>query len=128
MGDRNSMSKTDPDATFMPMKDDHMQNGQLKPGYNLQDPSNNQFIVNYTLAQTTADTTTLINHLEEHQESFNEHPEILTADAGYGSEQNYTYLEDQNIEAFVKYNYFHKEQNNTRNHPILFIQTSSIIT
>ena len=35
-GDRNSYSKTDPDATFMRMKEDHMQNGQLKPAYNLQ--------------------------------------------------------------------------------------------
>lgn len=117
MGDRNSMSKTDPDATFMRMKDDHMQNGQLKPGYNLQASSNNQFIVNYTLAQTTADTTTLINHLEEHQESFDEHPQTLTADAGYGSEQNYTYLEDQNIEAFVKYSHFHKEQKHHKKPP-----------
>ncbi len=33
---RNSFSKTDPDATFMRMKEDHMRNGQLKPGYNLQ--------------------------------------------------------------------------------------------
>lgn len=117
MGARNSMSKTDPDATFMRMKDDHMQNGQLKPGYNLQASSNNQFIVNYTLAQTTADTTTLINHLEEHQESFEQHPEIVTADAGYGSEQNYTYLENQEIEAFVKYNYFHKEQKQHKKPP-----------
>ena len=45
---RNSYSKTDPDATFMRMKDDHMQNGQLKPGYNVQISSENQFIVNYT--------------------------------------------------------------------------------
>ena len=69
MGNRNSMSKTDPDATFMRMKEDHMQNGQLKPGYNLQACSNNQFITNYTLAQTTSDTTTLINHLEEYKQS-----------------------------------------------------------
>ena len=33
--DRNSYSKTDHDATFMRMKEDHMKNGQLKPGYNL---------------------------------------------------------------------------------------------
>ena len=35
-GSRNSYSKTDVDATFMHMKDDHMQNAQLKPGYNVQ--------------------------------------------------------------------------------------------
>ena len=47
MGERNSMSKTDPDATFMRMKEDRMRNGQLKPGYNLQISTNNQFIVHY---------------------------------------------------------------------------------
>ncbi|MFM1525748.1 IS1182 family transposase, partial [Helcococcus bovis] len=31
MGERNSYSKTNHDATFMRMKDDHMLNGQLKP-------------------------------------------------------------------------------------------------
>ena len=35
-GERNSCSKTDPDATFMRMKEDYMMNGQLKPGYNLK--------------------------------------------------------------------------------------------
>lgn len=87
-----------------------MQNGQLKPGYNLQASTNNQFITNYTLAQTTADTTTLKDHLKDHIESYGQTPEALTADAGYGSEENYTDLEDKNITAFVKYNYFHKEQ------------------
>ena len=59
LGNRGSYSKTDPDATFMRMKDDHMQNGQLKAGYNIQGSSNNQYIVNYTIEQTTTDTTTL---------------------------------------------------------------------
>ncbi len=110
MGDRNSMGKTDPDATFMRMKDDHMQNGQLKPGYNLQASTNNQFIANYTVAQTTADTVALIGHVDEFVESYDRAPEQLTADAGYGSEENFADLESRNIEAFVKYNYFHKEQ------------------
>lgn len=110
MGGRNSMSKTDPDATFMRMKEDHMLNGQLKPGYNLQAATNNQFIANYTLARTTTDTTTLIGHTEDFIAGYGKPPETLTADAGYGSDENYTYLEDNNIEAFVKYNYFHKEQ------------------
>ena len=107
---RNSYSKTDPDATFMRMKDDHMQNGQLKAGYNVQASTNNQYLTNYTLAQTTADTTTLKDHLADHIENYNETPETLTADAGYGSEENYTDLEDKDITAYVKYNYFHKEQ------------------
>lgn len=121
MGGRNSMSKTDPDATFMRMKDDHMQNGQLKPGYNIQISTNTQFIVNYTAAQTTADTTTFKDHLTEHQDSFNQTPETLTADAGYGSEENYQALEDNEIEGFVKYNYFHKEQRKKKKEPNPFL-------
>ncbi|MFD2188675.1 transposase, partial [Aquimarina celericrescens] len=107
---RNSYSKTDVDATFMRMKEDHMKNGQLKAGYNIQGSSNNQFLVNYTLAQKTTDTATLADHLQEYQASFDQLPDTLTADAGYGSEENYQDLEDNNVEAFVKYNYFHKEQ------------------
>ena len=42
-GKRNSYSKTDPDATFMRMKEDHMRNGQLKPGYNVQIGTENCF-------------------------------------------------------------------------------------
>jgi len=118
LGKRGSYSKTDPDATFMRMKDDHMQNGQLKAGYNIQGSSNNQFLVNYTLEQTTNDTTTLKKHLNEHIESFNQTPESITADAGYGSEENYQDLEDKNIEAFVKYNYFHKEQKQAKSKKI----------
>jgi hypothetical protein len=110
MGGRNSMSKTDPDATFMRMKDDHMQNGELKPGYNLQAFTDNQSIVNYTLAQTTADTTTLMDHVEDFMQGYDRAQEELTADAGYGSEDDYTDLEGKNIEAFVKYGHFHKEQ------------------
>lgn len=47
MGKRNSISKTDPDATFMRMKEDHMLNGQLKPAYNWQISTENQIILGY---------------------------------------------------------------------------------
>ncbi len=62
LGTRNSYSKTDTDATFMRMKEDHMKNGQLKPGYNVQISTNNQFIVNYSIHQNPTDTKTLIPH------------------------------------------------------------------
>jgi len=110
LGERNSYSKTDPDATFMRMKDDHMQNGQLKAGYNLQVSSQDQYIVHYSLHPNPTDTKTLIPHLNGFEESHGTLPEAITADAGYGSEENYTYLEEQQVDAFVKYNYFHKEQ------------------
>lgn len=114
LGERNSFSKTDTDATFMRMKDDHMKNGQLKPGYNVQISTSNQFIVNYTIHANPTDTTTLSPHLAQHEASFGKAPKKITADAGYGSEENYTLLEKNQTIAFVKYSMFDKEQN--RNH------------
>ena len=107
---RNSYSKTDREATFMRMKDDHMQNGQLKPGYNVQASTTGHYLVNYSLGQTTADTNLLKSHLENHQLNYGNLPENITTDAGYGSEENYQYLAEKEITAFVKYNYFEKEQ------------------
>ena len=117
--ERNSYSKTDPDATFMRMKEDHMKNGQLKPGYNVQISTSNQFIVNYTIHPNATDTNTLKAHLEQHEASFGKAPEVLIADAGYGSEENYTLLEKSETIAFVKYGMFDKEQNENHNskHP-----------
>jgi len=94
----------------MRMKDDHFKNGQLKPAYNWQFSTNNQFIVNYTVTQSTTDTVDLIAHLKEHKDLYGSYPETATADAEYGSEENYDYLESAEIEPFVKFNYFHKEQ------------------
>ena len=110
LAQRNSYSKTDTDATFMRLKEDHMKNGQLKPAYNLQVSSNNQYIVNYTLHQNPTDTKTLAAHLSSYKLLYNKNPETITADAGYGSEENYELLEKENINAYVKYNFFDKEQ------------------
>ncbi len=111
---RNSYSKTDTDATFMRMKEDHMLNGQLKPGYNVQISSEDQFILNYTIHPNPTDTLTLPGHLADFEQAFNATPDTLTADAGYGSEQNYELMEQKQIEAYVKYNYFDKEQHGSR--------------
>jgi transposase len=110
MGKRTSMSKTDPDATFMRMKEDHMQNGQLKPAYNWQISTQNQYILGYTLHQTTNDMATLSTHIESLKQNLGITPEAVVADAGYGSEENYKFLNDNNIEAYVKYSSFHNEQ------------------
>jgi len=110
LGERNSYSKTDPDATFMRMKDDHMGNGQLKAGYNWQISTSDQYIVNYDIYHNPTDTLTLPHHLDQYKELYGNSPEVAVADAGYGSEENYEYLEAQGIESFVKFSYFHKEQ------------------
>ena len=115
LGNRNSFSKTDTDATFMRMKEDHMQNGQLKPGYNVQISTSNQFIVNYTIHPNPTDTTTLKAHLDQHETSFGKTLKTITADAGYGSEENYQLLESKAIEAYVKYGMFDKQQDENYN-------------
>jgi transposase len=115
MGERKNFSKTDPDATFMRMKEDHMKNGQLKPGYNLQISTNNQFIVNYTVHQTSNDITVLNPHIQDFINQFDIKPQAVIADAGYGSLENYEFLESNKIDAFVKYPYFDKEQHKAFN-------------
>ena len=117
---RNSYSKTDPDATFMRMKEDHMLNGQLKPGYNWQISTSDQFILNYSIHQSSTDTLTLPSHLKEFHRLLGQMPEKVTADAGYGSESNYVYLEENFIDAFVKDNYFDKDQQGVdKKHPFV---------
>jgi transposase len=110
LGDRNSCSKTDPDATFMRMKEDHMKNGQLKAGYNWQISTNNQFILNYSIHQNRTDFNTLPGHLEEFEKLYKKMPEVAVADAGYGSEENYLFLEKNLILPYVKDQYFYKDQ------------------
>lgn len=110
MGERNSYSKTDPDATFMRMKEDHMKNGQLKPAYNVQLSTEHNFITNYSIHQRPGDTATYKDHLESYNQKYGHYPLQAIADAGYGSLENYEFLATHHIESYVKYNYFHKEQ------------------
>ena len=117
MEGRNSYSKTDPDATFMRMKDDHMGNGQLKPAYNLQISTESQFVTNYSIHQRPNDTSTLKVHLEQFKTNFHKQCQTIVADAGYGSEENYTYLEGENVDAYVKYNMFYQEQKQNQKSP-----------
>lgn len=120
LGKRNSYSKTDEDATFMRLKDDHMQNGQLKPAYNTQISTENQFITHISIHQTPGDTTTLESHLDGFEKTYEKQSKEVVADAGYGSEENYEILKNKEITPYVKYNYFHKEQKRTmKNNPFL---------
>ena len=110
LGDRNSYSKTDKDATFMRMKEDAMNNGQTKPGYNLQIGTENQFIADFALFPNPTDTLTYIPFMEPFNKRYGLYPSTETADSGYGSEVNYRFMEEHGIEAFVKHNRFHMEQ------------------
>ena len=92
LGERNSYSKTDPEATFMRMKEDAMRNGQTKPGYNLQIGTQNQFLIDFRLFPTPTDTLTLIPFFHSFEQRYNRLPTVGVADSGYGSEENYRFM------------------------------------
>jgi transposase len=108
---RNSYAKTDEDATCMRMKEDRgTEKPWPKPAYNVQMGTEHQFVVGFSLHQRAGDTTCLIPHLKGVQATRGRLPKNVTTDAGYGSEENYVFLQEQGIGNFVKYNTFHQDQ------------------
>lgn len=99
---RNNYSKTDLDATFMHMKDDHMRNAQLKPGYNVQIAVDSEYIVGTEIFQDRNDVGTLVPFAEHLEEKLGFRYPSMTADSGYESEEGYSYLEEKEIAAFIK--------------------------
>lgn len=99
---RNSYSKTDPDATFMHMKDDHMRNAQLKPAYNVQIGVESEYIVGVGIFQERNDIATLIPMLETMYQNLGKRYTKVIADSGYESEENYIYLEKNHQIPFIK--------------------------
>ena len=99
---RNSYSKTDPDATFMRMKDDHMRNGQLKPAYNVQIAVNSEYITGVGVFSNRTDFGTLVPFLKQLQQHHEARYEEVTADAGYESLENYLFLEENGQVSFIK--------------------------
>ncbi len=119
-GGRGSYSKTDHDATFMRMKEDAMNNGQTKHGYNVQIATENQFITNYSLYHQANDQGTMIPFLDSFRQRYGTQSSTVCADSGYGSEMNYEYMASNQITPFVKYNMFHTEMKCKRkNNPFL---------
>ena len=100
--DRNSYSKTDVEATFMRMKEDHMRNGQLKLAYNLQFAVENYFVVHTHVSNDRTDYNTLIPVAEKHKKYLGDTLKEMVADSGYSSEQNLKYLEDKGIDSYIK--------------------------
>ena len=100
--ERNSYSKTDLEATFMRMKDDHMMNGQLKAAYNVQIAVENYFIIHGYVSNDRTDYNTLIPVVKKHILAFEEKLKEVTADSGYCSEKNLLFLKENNIESYIK--------------------------
>ena len=99
---RNNYCKTDPDATFMHMKDDHMRNAQLKPGYNVQIAVDSEYIVATDIFQDRNDVWTLVPFLKEMEKKLGLRYPSVTADSGYESEEGYTYLREQKQKPYIK--------------------------
>ena len=112
---RNSYSRTDPNASNLRMKEDRAAQKPLaRPAYNVQIGTENQFIVGYSVHQQADDTTCFIPHMEQQTFPHGRKPKNGCGDAGYGSEENYAWLEKNHIQNFLKYNTFYKEQHPPR--------------
>jgi len=98
LGERNSYSRTDPDATFMRLKDQSPFDKLLAPAYNLQMGAQNQYILGYSLHSNAADKV----NLEDHLDGLSFTPEWLCADAGYGTLYNFERLDERGITGVVK--------------------------
>jgi len=109
---RKSMSKTDPGATFMHLKEDHMRNEQLKPAYNIQLCIESEYITGLYVSSDRNDQATLIPFLDKLESEYGRRHTNATLDAGYESEENYAYLQKKQQTAYIKpQNY---EQKKTR--------------
>ena len=100
--DRNSYSKTDVDATFMHMKDDHMRNAQLKPGYNVQIGVDSEYIVATDIFSDRNDVWTFVPFLQRMEERLGFKYPTATADAGYESEEGYDYMKKNGQKPYIK--------------------------
>lgn len=113
---RNSFSKTDPKATCMRMKEDRgAEKAWPKPAYNVQLGTEGQFVVGYSVHNHSSDPVALIPHLKKlkHQ------PKNVIADAAYGSEENYAFLEQRQLGNYLKYNTFYQDTHHYRNPEII---------
>lgn len=114
-GSRNSYSKTDVDATFMHMKDDHMRNAQLKPGYNVQIGVDSEYIVAVDIFQDRNDVWTLVPFLKHMEKHLGFRYLSVTADSGYESEEAYDYLKSQEQIPYIKPQTYEKWKKRSKN-------------
>jgi hypothetical protein len=117
LGERSSYAKTDPDASCLRVKEDRgKEKPWPKPAYNVQCGTEGQFIVGFSVHTQASDTVCLIPHLEQvRQNTGGLLPQKIVSDAGYGSEENYAYLEEHHVESFLKYNTFYQDTHHYRN-------------
>jgi transposase len=107
---RSSYSQTDPDASCMCMKEDRgAQKSWPHPAYNVQIGTEGQFVVGYSVHQRAGDPGCFIPHMEQQHWPKGQKPKRGSGDAAYGSEENYAYLEKNQMKNYLKYNSFYQE-------------------
>jgi transposase len=117
---RSSYSKTDPDASSMRMKEDRgTEQPWPKPAYNVQNGTEGQFVVGFSVHGRASDTVCFVPHLEKMRTHLRRLPEDVVTDAGYGSEENYAYLEQHHVKNYVKYNTFYQDTHHYRKAEII---------
>lgn len=102
---RNSYYKTDYDATAMCLKEDYYSGlgSNMHAAYNTQIAVCYGFITTYLVTQSRTDLYDFIPLLKQHFNLYNLYPISICADSGYGSLDNYKFLDKNNIKNFVKY-------------------------
>ena len=111
MGEHNSFSKTDPDATMKHMKYDYYNHTHVfKYGYNLQIRVNHGYVAYTYISSDANDMKTYIPFLEGFKKCFSDYPKMTVADAGYGSFMNYTYAQKHDIRGIMKYSGYEKKR------------------
>lgn len=102
--DRNSMSASDKHATLMKMKEGH-----FAPAYNVQIATENQVILAYGVSSNRNDQHLLKPMLKEVKDNTGLYPKTAITDCGYGTKDNWRFLKQQKITAFVPYNNLKQE-------------------
>ena len=113
---RNSYSKTDHSATFMRIKTDYMGNDQLLPAYNVQVGVADEYIAVVDVNQYRSDMDCFVPLMEQFKKTYGFYPKYPTADAGYGSYNNYIYCEQHGMEKYMKFTMFKKETEDKKYH------------
>ena len=113
---RNSYSKTDSSATFMRIKTDYMGNDQLLPAYNMQAAICDEYIAAIDVKQYASDIDCFVPLMEKYYQLYHRYPKYPTADAGYGSFNNYLYCQEHGMEKYMKFTMFDKETKDRKYH------------
>ena len=102
---RNSYYKTDKDATAMVLKKDYYSklSHDFHAGYNIQVLVSSGLITMYGVFQDRTDYNTLIPMCNSYHDHYDEYPQNLCADSGYGIYKNYQYIKGNNIGNYVKF-------------------------